>query len=323
MAPFFRKKSLMEKLQSELATLRARAQTLHSRHSAAEAAFVDAEAKLQRHLLEADLDAGEKVRTKLETAVASCALTGNNFAKAITAQQAKIAEAEAKIAAEHDAIERDSAADKLARDLDEFEAALPDYLRAARHIADAADVVGHFHFESAELAAFTRNGQAQIEVAASFALAELRAMVEQIKTGAMPIPAPKLEPAPIPLAEPAAPTMTVFMLKSARYRDHDGRKRFAGQFEDAITPVATAQKAIRLGLAVSTADPRRATLRGTRNSDYVADGIDVVDIDAAEERSAVPYIGPDANDPVMRVANFTQVDRSSEARAIKISVPRL
>jgi hypothetical protein len=39
---------------------------LGSRHAAAEAAFVDAKAKLQRHLLEADLDADEKVGVKLE-----------------------------------------------------------------------------------------------------------------------------------------------------------------------------------------------------------------------------------------------------------------
>jgi hypothetical protein len=65
MAPFFRKKSLMEKLEHELAELRARTATLHNRYAAAEAAFVDAEAKLQQHLLEADLDADEKIRSKL------------------------------------------------------------------------------------------------------------------------------------------------------------------------------------------------------------------------------------------------------------------
>jgi hypothetical protein len=41
-------------------------------------------------LLEADLDGDEKVRTKLETTVADCALTRDNFAKAIIAQEAKI-----------------------------------------------------------------------------------------------------------------------------------------------------------------------------------------------------------------------------------------
>jgi hypothetical protein len=53
----------------------ARAAALNSRHSAAEATFDDAKAKLQRHHLEANLDADEKVRTKLEAAVGACAVT--------------------------------------------------------------------------------------------------------------------------------------------------------------------------------------------------------------------------------------------------------
>jgi hypothetical protein len=39
---------------------------LRSRYSAAEAAFVDADAKLQHDLLEADLDADDKGRTPYE-----------------------------------------------------------------------------------------------------------------------------------------------------------------------------------------------------------------------------------------------------------------
>src|SRR5262249_43994091 len=54
------------KLGHELAALLARAETLRIRHAAAEVAFVDAEAKLQQHLLEADLDGDEKVLAKLE-----------------------------------------------------------------------------------------------------------------------------------------------------------------------------------------------------------------------------------------------------------------
>ena len=42
-------KSLMEKLETELAELRARAETLDTRHAAADAVFLDAKLKLQRH----------------------------------------------------------------------------------------------------------------------------------------------------------------------------------------------------------------------------------------------------------------------------------
>ena len=162
MAPFFRKKSHMEKLETELAALRGRAETLHSRHAAADAAFVDAEAKLQQHLLEADLDGDEKDRAKLEAAVASCALTRDNFAKAVSAQQAKVVEAETKVAAERAAVERNAAAEKkLARDLDAIEKALPIYLNAARQLADAVERVAHFHYEANELGGVARNWAAQ------------------------------------------------------------------------------------------------------------------------------------------------------------------
>ena len=147
-----------------------------------------------------------------------------------------------------------------------------------------------------------------VDVAGALSLAELRQMVEQIKTGVAPIPPGKPSPAPVVTAEPAPPTMTVFMIRSARYLDHEGRKRFAGQYDDAIMPVTTAQKAMRLGLAVTTADPRREQLRGVRGGDYRPDGIDVVDIDAAEEHSGVRFIGPDRND-VIAQANFTEMPR--------------
>lgn len=75
----------------------------------------------------------------------------------------------------------------------------------------------------------------QIEIAANFTLAELKAMPDAIRQGRQTIPR---EPAPTPVAvtEPPPTTITVFMLRSAKYRDHDGRKRFAGQWEDATMP---------------------------------------------------------------------------------------
>lgn len=303
----------MEKLEHELVGLRARAAALHSRHKAAEAASVDAEAKLQQHLLEADLDADEKARNKLEATVAACALTRDNFAKAIAAQQAKIVEIEDNITAERAAVERKAASDKLARDLDAVERALPDHLSAAQRLVDALEKL-HFHFESGAMARFVSNTTTQVEVAAGFALAELRGMVGPIREGAAPIPAAKPADTPIAAAEPAPPTQTVFMLKSAKFREHDGRSHFAGQWEDATMPVATAQRALGMGIAVPVTDPRRAQLRGTRGGDFSPQAADVVDLDA------MPQV---ETDPVMRAANFTVIDRSAEARTGQISVRRV
>lgn len=70
----------MEKLQAELGSLRARAETLNSRRAATDTAVSDVKLKLQRYNLEADLDADDKVRAKLEPAVAASVLTRDDYA---------------------------------------------------------------------------------------------------------------------------------------------------------------------------------------------------------------------------------------------------
>lgn len=114
MTPFFQRKSPMEILEAELASLRARAETLNSRHAAADAEFFDAKSKLQAHHLEGDLDADDKVRAKLETALATSAFTRDGYADALAQVQTKIAEVTQKLAAEQAAAERKSASETLA-----------------------------------------------------------------------------------------------------------------------------------------------------------------------------------------------------------------
>lgn len=212
MAPFFRRKSPMEKRETELVSLRARADTLRGRHAAAHAAFGDAKAKLQRHHLEADLDADEKARAKLEATVASCELTRGGYADALVEVQSKIADAEQKLAAERAAAERKAASEQLTRDLNDVEQALPKYLHAGRGLAGALEAI-HHNFEAAQMATFIHNGQAQIEIAAAFVVQELRNMVGAIRDGVAPIPAVKAQatatpPAPEPLPHTdAAPVL--------------------------------------------------------------------------------------------------------------------
>ncbi|WP_461330003.1 hypothetical protein [Bradyrhizobium diazoefficiens] len=305
----------MEKLEAELASLRTRAETLNSRHAAADAEFIDAKSKLQRHHLEADLNTDDRVRAKLEATVAACAMTRDGYADALAEVQTKVADAEQKLAAERAAAERKSASEQLARDLDVVELALPDYLAAGKRFADALEKL-HFHHESGAMALFIGNTATQVEVAAGFALVELRGMVDAIRDGITPIPAVKPASASVPAPEPSPPTETVFMMKSAKYRDHDGRSRFAGQWEDATMPVATAQRALRLGVAVPVTDPKRARLRGTRGGDFNPRAPDVVDLDAVEEPKSVPHANP-----VLSGANFTPLPTAAP-RTILIDVQR-
>lgn len=308
----------MEKIEAELAVLHARAETLRNRHAAAEAAFVDADAKLQHHLLEADLDADEKLRTKLEAGVANCALTRDNFAKALAAQQVKVANAEQQLAVERAAVERKAASEKLSRDLDAFEKVLPLYVDISRRFTAALEPIEHWHFETSEMSRFIGNCASQVEVASAFSLRELHSMVNAIANGSAPIPAKKPAPAmPVAPVEPAPETQRVFMMKSAKYLDHAGRERQAPQYEDADLPIEAAQRALRYGIATLIDDPRRRDLHGVKGGRVNANAIDVVDL-TSEEGARPPHM-----DPILASVKFEQIDRSSEARTIKFPVVRV
>jgi hypothetical protein len=307
----------MQQLETTIASLTNRGEQLAAKRVTAHDALDKAIKYRQQTLLSGDLD-DQRTLDKLQGAVdtAASTLAGIDDVLAVLAQQK--AEAEHQLAAERQRIERAAAADKLDKQVVSIEAALPGYLEQSRALADALSKIGDWHFESGQMAGFLQNTMGQIEIAANFALAELKALPEAIRQGRQAIPR-ELALKPVAVPEPP-PTMTIFMLRSANYRDHDGRKRFAGQWEDATMPVPTAQRALDKGIAVAVTDPRRAQLRGARGADFNPKASDVVDLDAVDEPKNVPHAEPD---PVLRQANFTPVDRSGETRTLMIEVPRL
>jgi hypothetical protein len=255
----FKRKSQMDKLITELASLRAHAEKLGSRHAAADAAFTEAKARLQHHLLEPDLDADDKTRLKLEAAVASCALTRDNYAEALATQRAKIAELETKITAERERAERLEASQKLANDLDAVEQALPAFLETGRRFADALDAI-HFHYETTQAAAFLRSTSSQIEVASAFATQELRAMVRAIADGSAPMPPRKPEPAPLIAPEPAPEIRPMFAMRVVRWVDAKGVQRIGDQYTDVDLTPAAAARGLRCNAVTNLNDPRRRDL---------------------------------------------------------------
>jgi hypothetical protein len=309
------RKTPMQSFETTIASLAKRGEQLAVKRTAVQATLKKAKEARQQALLSADLD-DQKTLNKLDTAVftATTELAGIDDALAALAQQK--AEAERQLTVERERIQRSTAADKMTKQIAAIEAALPGYIDHSRTLAEALSKIGHWHFESAQMTNFIQNASAQVEVAANFALAELKAMPNAIRDGSQAIPG---EPRPVPVVTHEAPreTQTVFMLRSARYRDHDGRKQFAGQWEDAILPVETARRALDQGISTLVTDPRRAKFRGARGGDFDRQAPDVVDLDDTAEQNAVSHIEPD---PVLRAANFTVIDRS--ARTIQIEVPR-
>jgi hypothetical protein len=317
----FRKKPKTPNLEPELAALRQRADALDAKRKAAEAELTAATEARQRHHIEGDLDDANTAQV-LQDRVNAAASQVVGLEDAIAVVQAQIADIERKLDAERTQAGRNEAADKLACDLDGIEKALPAYLMAARKLADAVEAVAHFHYEANELGTVARNWAAQIEVAGAFAVAELRGMVEQIKTGAASIPPAKPKPAPVSAPEPTPETRRLFALRPIRWTDANGCVRSCLQYEDCDLTPAAAQRGLRIGAVCGLDDPRRKSLKGAHGGRHGnPDGPNICDLDAIEDWSGARYIGPDVNNVAPQVT-FTPVDRGPE-RKMTIPVSRV
>jgi hypothetical protein len=315
------RKTQTQQLEATIAALTKRGEQLAAKRVTAQDALDKAITARQQTLLSGDLD-DQRTLDKLQGAAdtAASTLAGIDDVLAVLAQQK--AEAERQLDVERERIERAAAADKLAEQVAAIEAALPGYLEQSRTLADALAAIGHFHFESGQMASFVQNAMGQIEIAANFTLAELKAMPDAIRQGRQAIPR---EPVltPVAVTEPTLETRRVFALRSLKWKDAQGEQRYGLQYEDAdLTPIA-AQRGLRIGAVVPLDDPRRKQLRGSRGGQHVdRSAVDLLDLDD-EAATCPPHIAPVmASDPLAS-ADFRMIDRSAEARTLKIEVPRL
>jgi multidrug efflux pump subunit AcrA (membrane-fusion protein) len=200
------RKSPMQTIETTIASLTKRGEQLAAKRVAAQNALDAAIKNRQEALLLGDLS-DQRTLDKVQAAViaATSDLTGIDDALAILAQQK--AEAERQLAAERERIKRAAAADKLSKQIAAIEVALPGYLEKSRVLADALSEIGHFHFESGQMAGFLHNTMGQIEVAANFTFAELKAMPNAIRDGRLAIPGEPVR-RPVEVAEPPPETQT-------------------------------------------------------------------------------------------------------------------
>ena len=143
-------------------------------------------ARLEAHL-SGDLDdqrALDKLQANVDTATS--ALSGIDDALHVLKQRQ--AEAEGQLAAERERVERAAAADKLDGQVAAIQAMLPKWIEQSRVFSDALSSVGDWHFDSGQMASFVQSTMSQIEVAANFALAELKATADAIRDGRHPSP---------------------------------------------------------------------------------------------------------------------------------------
>ncbi|WP_076858185.1 hypothetical protein [Bradyrhizobium mercantei] len=193
----------MQELETTIVSLTKRGEQLVVKRFAAQAAADKAIKARQHALLSADLDdhrALDKVQSAAATA--SLDLAAIDDAIAVLAQQK--AEAEHRLAAERERIERGAAAEALTDQVAAIRAALPGYLEHSRVFVDALSEISLWHFESDQIARFAQNTMAQIEVAANFAMSELAAMPDAIREGRQAIPG---TPMSVPVIAPVEPAV--------------------------------------------------------------------------------------------------------------------
>jgi hypothetical protein len=306
----------MDKIESVIASLAKRGDQLAEKRIAAQKALDKAIKARQDALLSGDLD-DQRALDKLQGTVdsAKSALEGIDDAVALLSREKS--EAERQLTAERERAERVKVWEEINAAVSDIEKRVEPTLSAMREVAEKLMALDHLSFEVGQLGRHLSGVAGEAEIAFAFVVPDVRRLADAVKDGSAAIPYRPKDAGPVP-AEPVPPTMTVFMLRSANYRDETGRARFAGQYEDAMMPVATAQRALRGGVAVSVADPRRAQLRGARGGDYRPLAPDVVDLDTVEEPKGVPYLGVHIADPALREANFTVIDRGP-ARKLEIA----
>ena len=190
------RKTPPQPLETTIASLTKRGEQLVAKRVTAQDVLDEAIKTRQQALLSGDLD-DQRALDNMQAAVvaATSDLAGIDDALAILARHKT--EAESQLAAERQRIERAAAADKLSQRVAAIEAALPSYLEQSRALADALSKIGDWHFESRQMAGFLQNTMGQIEIAANFALAELKNLPEAIRQDRLAIPQ---EPVPAPVA---------------------------------------------------------------------------------------------------------------------------
>ncbi|KRR06823.1 hypothetical protein CP49_01580 [Bradyrhizobium valentinum] len=97
-----------------------------------------------------------------------------------------------------------------------------------RELASELSELDHLSFESGQLGRYLSGTAGEAELATAFVLPELRRLAQAVKDGHAAIPHRPHDPEPAEAIE-QAPLMTVFMWKSARFRDHAGVIRIARQ----------------------------------------------------------------------------------------------
>jgi hypothetical protein len=203
MALFARRNSV-QRLQTDLDRLGARAVLLNIKRDAARSALEDAIAARQVHLLEGDID-DAKAATTLQARVNTAQSELAGFDIAIAESQVRINTAELALTAEARRIKCEADAAALGAVIAGLEKNFEPWLRATRAIAAGLEEVNGFRYQAAPLAAFYRHIASEGEFALRVVLDDLSGAIGEVARGERAITIGKPETTPVAAAPAGQP----------------------------------------------------------------------------------------------------------------------
>jgi hypothetical protein len=239
----------MEKLQTKLAELTARAKALDTKRAEAQTRLDRAVEAAARHKLEGDLE-NVQVETKLQSTIDSATSALSGFGGPMATLAKSIAEIETKLGAEKIAAACQAGSKKVNAKTDQFENYLGPWLELTRKLAAAAADVGPEHFEANQIGGYLRNCASEIEAAGIATIGSLRSYAAGIISGQFPIPQePGVTQPAKPTPTPAPTTALMFLTQSLAWYDDKGAKYRAPATHDCELPLTLIAKARQLGAA--------------------------------------------------------------------------
>jgi hypothetical protein len=245
--------SLIADAERELAALRERRASLATRLAATEGDLSGAIDARRRQLFE---DGGGPVPNVVE-------LMGlrDGLVDALAQIDGRIAEVEAKAAAERDRAARQAESELRTKQVERLREALRGHEATGKEVAEALAPLCPINFEIAGAAGNAKIWTNGVTVAVETAVARATVYVGAVAAGTVPIvtqpqPAKPAPPPPAPVER-----QTIYLLTDVMWPEPDGTMRYACCYGQASPPTDIARRAIKLNLADAFDSPRAVRLR--------------------------------------------------------------
>jgi hypothetical protein len=260
------RKSAVEQLESEIDQLHTRRKLLARQREAADAALQKALADRRKRLLEDDLDRSNGERGPVRALIERLRDENDSITDALNSLDAKLAEAETKLAQARERGKRDAERQHRQEQLDAARAARNEFKEVAARMVEALAPLAPIGVMSAAAHVNLQYLAGELTKGFDAAFTEVQSYISMVTAGEAAI---KAEPVVLPSAPPPAPIerRSVTLLQASRWMDVDGI-RTGGKLSEADLPLAVAEKALAYGYALETGSDAVRRMLETTGRDY-------------------------------------------------------